>query len=316
MRKIFIILFSVLLVVVGGILLGAAIVKGSLGSEDNKVEQSYDFEDAISDITIDGNTSNINFYKATDGKCKVICIESEKRYHEVSVNNNTLTIKEIDETKWYMQAFSFSTYKREVKIYLPNDTYNSLNIKNDTGDINIPSDFTFSNIDIAVSTGDISLLAKAENDIKIKTSTGKVVLNNVECKALSISTSTGRKELTNVKASEDIKLSSSTGKTKLNSISCKNLEMDTDTGDISLVKVIASGNITITASTGDVSFDESDGDTIKVKTSTGDVLGNILTAKSFYAHSSSGKVNVPKTTGNICEIETSTGRISITITGE
>ena len=312
MRKL-IVFIAIGLLVIGGILLGVAISKGSFYSDNNKVVKNYDVEEAFNNINIDGDTSKITFYKATDGKCKVECIESEKNYHEVSVSENTLFIKEIDETKWYMQAFSFNFYKKEVKIYLPNDNYDVLTIKNDTGDIDIPSTFSFNNLVIDLSTGDVHLKANVSNDINIKSSTGYIYLDDLTCKNLSITTSTGHKELTNVNVEEDVNLLSSTGKVKINGLNCKNLKIEADTGDISLIKVIATNNLNIETSTGDVTFDASDAETIKVNTSTGDVKGNLLTEKSFYAHSSSGKVNVPKTTGNICEIETSTGKIDIEV---
>ena len=70
----------------------------------------------------------------------------------------------------------------------------------------------------------------------------------------------------------------------------------------------------IEASTGNVNLNEVDAETIYVKVSTGNISGVILTPKTFEAHASTGKVNVPKdTTGGLCTLIASTGNINVSI---
>ena len=87
-----------------------------------------------------------------------------------------------------------------------------------------------------------------------------------------------------------------------------------NTGNIALSAVIAAERFSIKRSTGDVRFDRVDAAEIFVETDTGDVVGSVVTDKVFIAHSSTGRVHVPKTiTGGRCEINTDTGNIKLEI---
>ena len=138
----------------------------------------------------------------------------------------------------------------------------------------MPKDFKFGTIDIATSTGDITIAG-------------------VTCE-------------------DDIVINVSTGKANLTDIKCKSFISDGSTGDFSLKNVIATEKFSIERSTGDVKFDDCDATEIWVKTDTGDVTGNLLSEKIFITQTSTGDVLVPKSTnGGKCEITTSTGDIYI-----
>ena len=308
----FIIIISIILVLIGGALLVFAITKGAFTKASTLQEVSHDFTEDVTNINVDVDTAEIIFIKSNEEKTVVVSKDNEKVSTEVSVNAGTLNIKSVDNTKWYENLFTFNG-KRDIKIYLPKNAYNNLVINDHTGDINIPNDFTFSSVEIKLSTGDVTLKSNVENDITITSSTGDITLEDINPKNITITTSTGHKHLTNLNVGGDVTLTASTGKTYLTDVLANNLTISTDTGRNNLKNTIINNNMTITTSTGDVTFDKCDALNIKVKTSTGDVTGKLLTEKSFYAVSSSGKIDVPKTTGNICEIETSTGDIKITI---
>ena len=102
----------------------------------------------------------------------------------------------------------------------------------------MPKDFKFGTIDIATSTGDITIAG-------------------VTCE-------------------DDIVINVSTGKTNLTDIKCKSLISDGSTGDFSLKNVIATEKFSIERSTGDVKFDDCDATEIWGETDTGDVTGKLL----------------------------------------
>ena len=162
-----------------------------------------------------------------------------------------------------------------MTVYLPADHYETLKIHNSTGDIRVPASFSFSGIDLQVSTGDIVCDASAESIVQLKTSTGNVRLSDVRAQQFSLSVSTG---------------------------------------NIRLKNTVAADLLDIHSSTGDVRLDNCDAGQIKVKTSTGDVIGTLQSEKIFVTKSSTGSIRVPKTTsGGKCEIITSTGDIEISI---
>ena len=67
-----------------------------------------------------------------------------------------------------------------------------LKIRESTGDVEIPNDFTFGGIDISVSTGDINLRASAKGEVSITTSTGDISAKDFSAKQLNISVQPAR----------------------------------------------------------------------------------------------------------------------------
>ncbi len=253
---------------------------------------TYEVTEAFNRISMLTDTANILFVRSDDKVCKVVCYEMSNMKHATTVQDDTLTIKAIDDRKWYDHiGITWGTPK--ITVYLPETEYDSLVIKEDTGDIDVPKDFIFRGMDISVSTGDVTIYASASDVIKIKTSTGDIKGSNVTCEG-------------------DIVINVSTGKVNLTDIKCKSLISDGSTGDVSLKNVIATEKFSIARSTGDVKFDDCDATEIWIKTDTGDVTGKLLSEKIFITKTSTGDVNVPKsTTGGKCDITTSTGDINI-----
>jgi len=238
------------------------------------VENNYQIEEEYKNISIITKTADIFFEQSVDGKTKINCYEMEKAQHVVKVENNALNIEIDDQRKWYHHIdIGFASPK--ITISLPQAEYGKLKIECKTGDVILPNNLTFTDVNITNTTGDIKL-------------------KNITTLDMSLSVSTGDIELLNVK--------------------CNNLSASGSTGDIELKNVIGTGKFTITLSTGDVDFDRCDANEINVKTSTGDIKGSLLSDKSFDAESKTGKVEVPKhTTGGKCTLRAKTGNIKITI---
>jgi DUF4097 and DUF4098 domain-containing protein YvlB len=234
---------------------------------------TYEVTDDFNSISMLTDTADILFVQSDDKICKVVCYEMSDMKHTTTVQNNTLTINVTDEREWY-DHIGITLGSPKITVYLPKTEYDSLAIKEDTGDIEVPEVFKFKSIDIATSTGDI-------------------IIAGVTCEG-------------------DIVINVSTGKANLTDIKCKSFISDGSTGDISLKNVIATEKFSIERSTGDVKFDACDATEIWVETDTGDVTGKLLSEKIFITETSTGDVNVPKSTnGGKCEITTSTGDIHI-----
>lgn len=274
---------------------------------------TYDIPDAFHGISMKTDSADITFVLSNDGKCTVECYEDEKAKHAVTVEDDTLVVKVVNSKAWYdYLGIHFGTPK--ITVSLPQTHYASLFIQESTGDIAIPNDFQFSNIDISLSTGGICCSASVSEIMKVKTSTGNIRIENTSAGALDLSASTGEISISNVACTGDVKLDVSTGRNNLTNLNCQNLISDGDTGSIILKNVIATGMFTIERSTGDVKFDGSDAAEIKVETDTGDVTGNLLTDKVFLTETDTGRIDIPKTvTGGKCEISTDTGNIKITV---
>ncbi len=274
---------------------------------------TYEIGGEFSNVSINTDTADIMFALSDDGKCRVECYEEEKAKHSVVTQEDTLVINMIDEKSWYDYiGIHFSSPK--ITVYLPKSEYTSLLIHEDTGDVEIPKDFTFKFVDISLSTGDVDCCASASEMIIVKTSTGDVRVKNISAGSLDLSASTGKVTVSGVTCEGDITVGVSTGKAYLADIACKSVISSGNTGDISLNSVIATEKFFIERSTGDVIFKGSDAAEIFIETDTGDVSGTLLSDKFFITETDTGRVDVPKSvTGGKCEISTDTGNIKIDV---
>ncbi len=279
------------------------------------VTNTYDITEDFTDIVINTSTSDTMLLPSEDGKCKVVLYEAEKLAHTVTVTGNTLSITQVDDREW-VDHITFLSFGDDpyIKVYLPEKTYEALTVKEDTGDIDIPADFTFESIDVDSDTSDVTCNADVRSSLKIHITTGDITSTGIHAGSIDYKTTTGHMNLYSIACEGDLSLRVDTGKITLNDVTCKDLMTGGDTGDLYLTDVIASGDMTIDRSTGDVTFDGCDAANIKVTTSTGKVKGTLLSDKIFYGQSDTGKVSLPRTTtGGVCEITTDTGDIDITV---
>ncbi len=285
----------------------------ALGSGEYDTTE-YEIHEEFQSVSIQSDTEDIAFVPSEDGKCRVVFYEQEKVQHTAAVQDGTLAIGRDDSRKWYETISLFSFDSPKMTIYLPEGEYAALSIDENTGDIEIPADFSFESVDISVSTGDVDCRASATGQMKIGTSTGDIRVEGASVGALSLSVSTGRVEVSSVACEGDAAVSVSTGKAKLTDVSCGSLASAGSTGDITLKNVIAEGLISIKRSTGDVKLEQCDAGELLIDTSTGDVNGSLLTEKVFIAQSDTGRVQVPETiNGGKCKITTDTGSIRMSV---
>ena len=251
---------------------------------------TYPVEGEFTKIEIDTHVTDVTFALAEDGEARVVCEEPEELHHTVKVEDKTLKIA-LEGTK----SWSFYTKDMTMVVYLPATDYESLQIGNSTGDVCIPSGYSFGELKITLSTGKIDLKEISAKTIDLEVSTGKITAEKIDC-------------------SEAISVQTSTGKALLNDVTCKNLSSTGSTGNLELCDVVASESFNLKRSTGNIHFERCDAETITVETSTGKVVGTLRSDKIFIAKSSTGSINVPETiSGGVCKITTSTGRIEIEI---
>ena len=273
---------------------------------------SYEFED-FNNINITTSTAKIIFKPSTDGKNRVVCFEDVNEKHRVTLNEDLLTITEQNTKKWY-QYIGIDFNSPSITLYLDKSEYGDLFIKASTGNLEIPNNFIFKDLDVTFSTGDVKINSKKLGELKVKTSTGDITVENASVKSLELTASTGEIVVNNLKSEGDVNIMVSTGKTNLSDISCKNFNSKGSTGKISLKNVIANEKISIERDTGEVKLDKCDGAEINITTDTGNVSGSLKSEKVFIVKTHTGSVKVPETvTGGKCEITTDTGDIQIVL---
>lgn len=248
---------------------------------------TYEISESFENISIDARSADVRFAPSTNGKCTVVFHENKGANHTISVSNNTLAVQATQQ-KWYAYI-GINVEAPSITIYLPESELNSLIVKTNTGDVNMPSSFTCYMAVVETNTGDVEWNASVHTTLSITTDTGDVKTAGMLATAIDLETDTGEIELSNVQ--------------------CQTLSLEADTGDIDCENVIVAGKISIQTNTGDVDLEGCDASSLWIKTSTGDVRGRLLTDKTYVYKTSTGKVRVPDTTGGRCEITTSTGDI-------
>ncbi|MBR4435402.1 MAG: DUF4097 family beta strand repeat protein [Clostridia bacterium] len=318
MKKAFI-LAGIALILVGAVLFAGVSI--AIGFDYNKLDtqkletNTHTVSERFKNIDIGTSIADIRIKPSEDGSVRVVCVESEKLRHTVSVENETLKIA-LNDTRGIGDHIGlFYNYRSEsITLYMPEEEYDTLYIKNSTGDTEIPSGYSFESITASLSTGSFVCEANVSGLIKIKTTTGSISLNCISAGAVEAASSTG---VTSIRSSEiggSLILSSSTGRVELEDVSLRSLISESSTGTIRLKNVVADENILITRSTGDVHFENCDAASLSIKTSTGDVNGTLKSGKRFTAKTSTGDVNVPQSSsGGDCDITTTTGDIKILI---
>ena len=294
--------------IIGGILAvgGGVLTACSLG-DLKAVTVTHDLTGkTFSKFDFNLNTSDVEFISSTESK--VVCVESKRIRHDVKVENDTLSIRIEGKKKWYQ----FLEPSKKVQIYIPATTYSSLNIKLSTGDISVPSGFTFSETTMELSTGKIQFKGNVETKLNVVQSTGDVKLENVNAGEIYLESSTGDKEIYNVNVAGNVTLKASTGDTIINKLNCNNLTINASTGDVKASEAIMHGDLNVKVSTGDVKFTYSDAQKINIQTSTGDVELSLLSSHDVEVDTDTGKADYPKhATGPACDIKTDTGDVKV-----
>ena len=310
------ILIAIFAIIIGASLL--ALTACSIGGDFSKLlteneTVSITLTDSFDSISLDVDTSDINFVRSEDGKCTVVSNHVKNVNVSVKVENGALLIEKSDDRAWYEYVFVVSD-RSDVTVYLPDAEYNALTIDASTGDVNVPKDFSFGSLDISLSTGDVEIGASVNGLLKVDLTTGDARISDISAGELQLSATTGDITVENVSVEGDVSLSIGTGDSYLTNVSCASLTSDGTSGNLDMKRVLVAGKLTATRTTGDTTFTDCDAETLEIETSTGDVVGNLLTEKIFSTNTTTGKVNVPdSTSGGICKIKTNTGNITITI---
>lgn len=278
---------------------------------------NYEITSAFNAISFDTDTADITFAPSEDTKFWVKCYEQKNAKHSVTVKDGTLAVKIEDTRKWYERFGVIDFNSPTITVYLPQTEYSLLTVKGKTGEVNIPNNFNFANVDISMSTGNVNFCASVSDTVKITATTGNINVESISAGAIDFTVTTGNVNISGIGCENDIKINVSTGKTHITDTECKNLSSNGSTGKIFMQNVIASEKFSLKRSTGDVKFEDCDAAEIFIETSTGDVEGSLLTDKVFIVKTDTGRIDVPETiTGGRCEIGTDTGNVTIRIEPE
>ena len=288
-RTVVALIVAAILIFTGGVLLVLGLSYAG-GPKDmvSRSEITYGVSEPFDNIRVETTVCDVDFQK-TDGEFRAVCPEFKNLDYTVIVEENTLYIRQVDLRQWY-DFIGINLKEEKITVYLPEETYDTLYIETNTGDIGLPDSFTFTFATLLSDTGDVGFAAQVTEELSVTTDTGDIGIHGVSCKVL--------------------KSESDTGDVALESCDANALEIQTSTGDVTLCNVLLTGQMKVRTTTGDVNILSCDADTADIQTSTGDVFGKFLTSKWFHAVSDTGDVIIPMTReGGVCSIITDTGDI-------
>ena len=250
---------------------------------------TYSIDNKFANIRINGAECSVRILPSNDALGKVVCQESDKIVHTVTVKDNTLMIERIDKRRWY-EHFGVYWGHMEIEVYLPQSEFESLYVKNLSGDIVIPKEFHFESAEVQSTSGDIHFMAAVDGDLSAKTVSGELYLGEMLPQKLNIRSTSG-----------DI-------------AKCQTVTINTTSGEIEMSNVIADENIHIESVSGDVNLHQCDAASLWLKTVSGDVSGLLLTKKIFFVNTTSGDIDVPHLdSGGKCEVTTVSGDVEFDV---
>ena len=306
-------------IIIGSVLVvGAAVVLG-IGfanvTPTEAVTNVYDLEDQEFDhFNIDLTTADLEFLPSEDGGTRVVCEETNKLIHEVSIEEGALTVKACENRKWFESILSADFAKKKVSIYMPFAEYLTLNVSAHTGDLIVPEGLVFSTADVHLSTGSLTFSADVVGKTDLSASTGNVTVSKMTTSELHVLATTGHVTLEDVHVSEALSLETSTGRVAVNNVEADQLNIHASTGNIALTNTLIANDATIVTTTGNVTFSGADAKTLDVQTTTGNVKGSLASPKIFSVTTKTGHVNVPTSAlGGLCKVTTTTGDIELMI---
>ena len=247
-------------------------------SEELQIDKQY--EEIFKEINIETSAADIEIKKSKDNMIKLKTY-SKKDESKEYVENDTLTIK-IENEK--CKFFCINTKISKIKLYIPEDYENKININSKHGDIQIEK-FENTNIDIKEDAGDIKIdginTANIDNkygDIEIgnikqgniKSSSGDIKIDNSD--NLKIENQYGDVEINNI--NEYINIKANCGDIIINNLNIiEDSNIEDDYGDI----IINNTNAYVDAKTnlGDTKINNNNSDTtLKIENNCGDIKVN------------------------------------------
>jgi len=286
-----------------------------LDTEDYR-EKRYEVKEDFSSIRIDGRECSVRLAPSEDGKCSVICRETDQATNRVSVENGQLTVKHEYKRHWF-QLVGVSLDLLEITVMLPEESYDRLEIGTASGDIEVPQGFTFTEAEIGSASGDAAFYAQTRGALKLSSTSGDLAMDGIRAKSLSAGTTSGELVLSSAKVLGEVSVSTTSGDIELKSVRCKELRTESVSGDTELTDVIAEGRLEAGSTSGEISFDGCDAATLRIESTSGDVGGTLLSPKRFEADATSGEVRAPyDEDGGLCKVSTTSGDIFFRIEKE
>jgi len=206
--------------------------------------------------------------------------------------------------------FSFFSANSRIHVYLPERSYESLNVESASGAVNIPDDFSFQTVIAKSASGEIGLLARVSGEVNIQSNSGSVTVANASPWSMFLSSTSGDVRLSDA-APGDVTLRSTSGSVKVEDVRCRSFTTNCTSGSQHFEDLIVEGALECRGVSGSVELDECDAASLDIETTSGSVHGELLTDKVYDLRSTSGSVRAPESVSGAgrCTVRSTSGSI-------
>lgn len=243
-RKLYVLLI-ILLSVIAVLLLGIMIflvsshgnfVLPSTKTSSSVFDESYEVKD-INAISIDSDVGNIEFNKSDDDSIRLIISSSYPE--KISVNNiNSQLIIKNKNSNDNLSFLGKKNLECSIKFYLPDKTFDSIDISSDYGEINADT-LTAQNLDFELDYGDFTAKKISAQTFNAELDYGDFEINSFEG-GFNVESDCG-----NIEISKAVLTSPSTIESSMGNIDISNIQNVNISGEVSL------GNCNINGSDSD-----------------------------------------------------------------
>lgn len=209
--------------------------------------------DGCSNIKIDFSSEEIKLTTVDDEDLKIIQ-ESSKELSDnekftMTKTGDTITVQKNSTT--HIGFFQDNGFQR-IQVFLPKKYTKALTITSASGDINIASQLSLSDIECDASSGEINLSDNIQigNKAFFKSTSGDINLKGLSAKESSFNASSGHINLAGTNISEKSEIKTTSGDIKLNELD-GDYTIEASSGQIK-VKSLLSGSGTIESTSGDI----------------------------------------------------------------
>ncbi|MBQ9785174.1 MAG: DUF4097 family beta strand repeat protein [Clostridia bacterium] len=217
----------------------------------NLETNEYTVEEEFSNIDLKLLDADIELVPATDGVCRVVCVDDEKVEYLVSVIDGTLTVTYKDTRAWY-DHIGISWGGRSVTIYLPQMQYDNVRLGTVNGDISVSTPFSFENLTVTTTNGDVALKNLTVQSLNINLTNGDVSLSKTLCEGRAyIKTVNGDVGIAKSDAAT-VEIKTTNGDVKASFLTSKTFVVSTVNGDVSRPHGTSGGKCKVTTTNGDI----------------------------------------------------------------
>lgn len=173
--------------------------------------------------TIDADLSFYNVQILSGREAMVDFPENRLNTCEVEVKNGVLTVRQKQRLSFLNIFLPHVTDDLTVTIYLPEGSYDKLNVTTASGGVTIDEEFTFKSAAISSSSGQITLGTISGDELTVSSTSGAITTDHLNISgAMALSSTSGNLMAANLRVSEGLTLVSSSGV-----VSCQNTQADT-----------------------------------------------------------------------------------------